>query len=105
MQNWTFNINIPTLNVPISTNKVSTFKLTIEDYFKGYFGLIRSQFFSLSLTKSVAFFLGLPVYCLKEIFLLPNGMQFVYINLIIHHLIDIAVQSRQKVRSLLSSME
>ena len=34
MRNWTFNINIPTLNAPISTNMVFTFKLTIEDYSK-----------------------------------------------------------------------
>ena len=60
-QDWTFNINIPTLNAPISTNKVFIFKLTIEDYFKNPFGLIRSKFLSLSLIKSVAFFLGHPV--------------------------------------------
>ena len=60
-QNWTFNIKIPTLNAPISTNKVFIFKLTIEDNLKNYFGLIRSKFLSLSLIKSVAFFLEHPV--------------------------------------------
>ena len=54
-QSWTFNVNVPTLNAPISTNKVFIFKLSIEDYFKNYFGLIRSKFLSLSLIKSVVF--------------------------------------------------
>ena len=35
-----FNIKVPTLNAPISTNNVFTFKLTIEDYLKSYSGLI-----------------------------------------------------------------
>ena len=60
-ENWTLDINIPSINAPISTNQVCIFKLTIEDYFKHYFGFIRSKFFSLSLIKSVAFFLGHPV--------------------------------------------
>ena len=60
-QNWTFNINIPTLNAPISTNKVFIFKLTIEDIFKNYSGLIRYKVLSLSLIKSVALFPGHPV--------------------------------------------
>ena len=29
-QIWTFKIKMPALNVPISTNKVSIFKLTME---------------------------------------------------------------------------
>ena len=56
MQNWTFNINFPTHNASIATNKIFIFKLNIEDYFKNYFGLIRSKFLSLSLIKSVSFF-------------------------------------------------
>ena len=66
-QNWTFDINIPTLNLPISTNKVSIFKLTTEDCLKNHFGLIRSKFLSLSLIKSVAFFLGHPVVKEKKL--------------------------------------
>ena len=41
-QNWTFNVKCShpqSLNAPISTNKAFFFKLTIEDYFKNYFGL------------------------------------------------------------------
>ena len=33
-QNFTFKINIPTVNALASTNKVFIYKLTIEDYFK-----------------------------------------------------------------------
>ena len=45
----------------MSINKVFIFKLTIEDYSKDYFWLIRSKFVSLSLINSVAIFLGHPV--------------------------------------------
>ena len=62
------NNNIPTLNAPISTNKAFIFQLTVEDYFKNHFGLIRSHFSSLSLIKFVAFFLGHPVrYKIKDL--------------------------------------
>ena len=44
------------LDVLILTNKVSIFKLTIKEYFKDDFRLIRAQFFTLALIKSVTFF-------------------------------------------------
>ena len=56
------------LNAPLSTNKVSIFKLTIKDKFNDYFCLIRDKFFALALIISVTFFLGHPVGC----FLLKN---------------------------------
>ena len=57
-----FQYKYPTFNAPISANKVFLFKLTVEDYFKNYFELIRSKLLSLSLINSVAFFLGRPVF-------------------------------------------
>ena len=54
-------INIFTLNAPISNNKVSMFKLTIEVCFESCFGLIHAIFLLLGSTKSVYFFLGHPV--------------------------------------------
>ena len=45
-----------TLNASISTNKVSIFKLTIEDLFQGYFRLIGATILALALIKSVTFF-------------------------------------------------
>ena len=33
---FTFEINIPSVNAPASTNKVFIFKLTVEDYFKNH---------------------------------------------------------------------
>ena len=53
-------INISTLKAPVSTNKVSVFKLTIEVCFKNVFGLIHAKLSSLGSTKSVYFFLGTP---------------------------------------------
>ena len=55
-------INIFTLNAPISTNKVSMFKLAIEVCFENYFGLIHAIFLLLGSTKSVYLLLGHPVY-------------------------------------------
>ena len=49
-------INIFTLNAPISTNKVSMFKLSIEVCFENNFGSIHAIFLLLGLTKSVYFF-------------------------------------------------
>ena len=62
-QKWTFNIYIPTLDTSLSTNKVFIFQLTMEDCFRNHFGLIRSKFLSLSMIRSVAFFLEHPVAC------------------------------------------
>ena len=56
-QNSTFDIKIPTVNAPESTNKVFVFKLTIEDFFKNHSELIGSKFLPLALIKSAAFFL------------------------------------------------
>ena len=62
-QNCTFKINVPTVNGPASTNKVSIFKLTIEDYFKNHSELIGFEFFlPLAPIKSVTFFLGHPIF-------------------------------------------
>ena len=68
--------NIFTLNAPISTNKVSLFKLAIGVCFENHFGLIHAIFLSLGSSKSVNFFLGhwytvchLPLlYTLENIF-------------------------------------
>ena len=59
-QNFTFKINIPSVNAPTSTNKVFIFKLTIEDYYKNDSELIGSNFLLLAPIKSVAFFSGTP---------------------------------------------
>ena len=64
-------INIFTLNAPISTNKVSIFKLAIEVCFENYFGLIHAIFLLLGSTKSVYCFLGHPVYIC--IYIYPSG--------------------------------
>ena len=55
-------INIFTPSAPISTNKVSMFKLAIEVCFENHFGLIHAIFLSLGSTKSGYFFLGHPVH-------------------------------------------
>ena len=55
-RNFTFKIDIPTLDAPISTNKAFIFKLTIEDYFKNYFGLIGSKFLRFLLGHPVEFY-------------------------------------------------
>ena len=60
-QNFTFKINILTVNVPASTDKVFIFKLAIEDHVKNHSELIGSKFLQLSPIKSVAFFLGHPI--------------------------------------------
>ena len=56
--NFTFKIDIATVNAPASTNKV---KLSIEDYFQNHSELIGSKFLPLATMKSVAFFVGHPV--------------------------------------------
>ena len=56
MQNFTLKINIPSVNVPTSDNKVFIFKLTIDDYYKNDSELTGSNFFLLAPIKSVAFF-------------------------------------------------
>ena len=58
-KNWTFKINIPSLNASISTNKVFVFNLTTDDHSK-HSGLIRPKFLLLAPVKSVAYFLGHP---------------------------------------------
>ena len=57
-------IKISSLNAPISANKVSMFKLTIEELFRDYFRLIQAKSLALAMTKSVTFFLGHPVHTL-----------------------------------------
>ena len=58
-------INIFTLNVPISTNEVSMFKLATEVCFENHFGLIHAIVLSLGSTKSRYFF-GHPVLAEKS---------------------------------------
>ena len=57
-QNFTHEVNNPTVNARASTNKVSIFNLTIEDYFRNYSESIGSKFLLPTPIKSVAFFLG-----------------------------------------------
>ena len=45
-----------TLNVLILTDKLSVIKWTIKEWFKDDFRLIRAQFFTIALIKSVTFF-------------------------------------------------
>ena len=58
---WIFVLKISSLNAPISANKVSMFKLTIEEQFKDYFRLIQAKSLTPAIIKSVTFFLGHPV--------------------------------------------
>ena len=49
-------VNIFSLDAPVSTNKVSMFKLAIEVCFENNFGLIHAIFLSLGSIKSVHLF-------------------------------------------------
>ena len=54
-------MKISSFNAPISANKVSIFKLAIEEWFKDYFRLIQAKSLALAMIKSVTFFMGHPV--------------------------------------------
>ena len=54
-------IKISSLDDQISANKISIFKLAIDEWFKDYFRLIQVKSLVLAMIKSVTFFLGHPV--------------------------------------------
>ena len=59
-------IDIFTLSAPNSTFEVSMFKLAIKVCFENHFRLIHAIFLSLGSTESGYFFLGHPVFFMKQ---------------------------------------